>query len=66
MDQAEQLSHKILTLDPPVDVVYSSPFYRCLQTLKPTVEKLETEGRLQGEKKMVRVDNGFGEVRHGL
>ncbi|PNP53604.1 hypothetical protein THARTR1_05728 [Trichoderma harzianum] len=27
-----------MTMDPPVDVVYSSPYYRCLQTITPFVE----------------------------
>jgi len=59
VEQAKQLAEKIVTLDPPVDVVYSSPFYRCLQTLKPTMEKLKEEGRLQDEMAKVRVDNGL-------
>lgn len=45
VDQARQLASKIISLDPPVDVVYSSPFYRCLQTLGPTVEALQEKGR---------------------
>lgn len=57
VDQAKQLAEKILTLDPPVDIVYSSPFYRCLQTLKPTTEQLFQE---RGGGK-VRVENGVGE-----
>lgn len=56
VEQSIQLSDKIMTLDPPVDVVYSSPFYRCLQTIKPTMEKLATAGRTDGK---VRVDNGI-------
>lgn len=56
VDQAKQLAEKILTLDPPVDVIYSSPFYRCLQTLKPTTEQLFRE---RGGGK-VRVENGVG------
>lgn len=28
-----------MTLDPPVDVVYSSPAYRCLQTLAPYIDE---------------------------
>lgn len=59
VEQAEQLAEKIITLEPPVDVVYSSPFYRCLQTLKPTIKKLDEEGRLKGENSKVRVDNGI-------
>ncbi|OJD30103.1 phosphoglycerate mutase-like protein [Diplodia corticola] len=62
--QAAQLADKILTLDPPVDVIYSSPFYRCLQTLKPAAAQLfAPEGRLSGKK--IRVENGLGEF-YGL
>ncbi|KAF2726106.1 phosphoglycerate mutase-like protein [Polychaeton citri CBS 116435] len=38
--QAQQLGKHLLTVDPPVDLIYSSPFYRCLQTLSPFVESL--------------------------
>ena len=27
-------------MEPPVDAVYSSPFYRCLQTIAPCVQEL--------------------------
>lgn len=57
--QAAQLADKLLSLDPPIDVVYSSPFYRCLQTLKPATERLfASDGRLSGQK--IRVENGLG------
>lgn len=56
--QALQLADKIATLDPPVDVIYSSPFYRCLQTIQPTVEKLVSNGRTDGK---VKVENGISE-----
>ncbi|KAL1630228.1 C6 zinc cluster transcription factor-like protein [Neofusicoccum ribis] len=63
--QAAQLADRLLALDdPPVDVVYSSPFYRCLQTLKPAAARLfAPSGRLAGEK--IRVENGLGEF-YGL
>ncbi|KAB8437352.1 hypothetical protein FH972_025032 [Carpinus fangiana] len=57
-DQAEHLADKIASLNPPVDVVYSSPFYRCLQTIKPTVKKLVASGRTDGK---VKVENGVSE-----
>ena len=38
--QSQQLAEHIANLIPPVDVIYSSPFYRCLQTLQPAVEKI--------------------------
>jgi transcription factor C subunit 7 len=56
--QAEELANHILTLQPPVDAIYSSPFYRCLQTIKPLVEKLSTQQAVQ----KVRVETGLGYV----
>lgn len=41
-----------------MDVVYASPFYRCLQTIKPTVAKLVSQGQTDGK---VRVENGVSE-----
>lgn len=55
VDQAKQLAEKINNLDPPVDIVYSSPFYRCLQTLYPTVEVLKQRPEGLGD---VRVEHG--------
>lgn len=73
--QAEQLGDFLLTLDPPVDLVYSSPFYRCIQTLQPFVEKVsaaaknEGAGRRNGESGgkdvKVRLEPGVGEF-YGL
>ncbi|KAA6412089.1 MAG: phosphoglycerate mutase [Lasallia pustulata] len=37
VEQATQLAARVATLDPPVGAVYSSPFYRCLETLRPVV-----------------------------
>ena len=54
--QAEELANHILTLQPPVDAIYSSPFYRCLQTIKPVVEKLSAQQVV----KKVKVENGLG------
>lgn len=51
--QAEQLATTLLAIrDPPITRVYSSPFYRCLQTVQPFLEKSGLE---------VRGDNGIGE-----
>ncbi|KAI5465736.1 histidine phosphatase superfamily [Mariannaea sp. PMI_226] len=48
VNQAKQMGHHLMTLDPPIDVVYSSPYYRCLQTIAPFVElkrqQLEKDG----------------------
>ncbi|KAH7130391.1 phosphoglycerate mutase family protein [Dendryphion nanum] len=61
--QSKELADYICKLDPPVDIIYSSPFYRCLQTLKPTTERLFKEGRFSGGK--IRIENGLGEF-YGL
>ncbi|KAM4054716.1 histidine phosphatase superfamily (branch 1) domain-containing protein [Hirsutella rhossiliensis] len=41
VSQARELARHLMTLDPPVEAVYSSPFYRCLQTLEPFMQNLE-------------------------
>jgi transcription factor C subunit 7 len=38
--QALELADKLVTLSPPIERFYSSPFYRCIQTLYPTLDKL--------------------------
>ncbi|KAL2821542.1 histidine phosphatase superfamily [Aspergillus granulosus] len=45
--------------------VYSSPFYRCLQTIQPLVEELARERDAEGSLS-VRVENGLGEWFGGL
>lgn len=64
VNQSKELAEHISKLDPPVDVIYSSPFYRCLQTLAPTVSKLNSD-RPQDKKLQVHVENGVGEF-YGL
>ncbi|KAF2645961.1 phosphoglycerate mutase-like protein [Massarina eburnea CBS 473.64] len=58
VEQAKELASHLCQLVPQVDRVYSSPFYRCLQTLKPTTEQLFKEGRGGGK---IRIDRGIGE-----
>ncbi|KAL8936244.1 MAG: hypothetical protein Q9211_004274 [Gyalolechia sp. 1 TL-2023] len=58
VQQSRELATALAKLDPSIDFIYSSPFYRCLQTVEPAVEKL-------GENVKVRVDNGIGEF-YGL
>ena len=42
--------------------VYSSPFYRCLETLKPTIDKLKkVEGNAHAPSLLVRGERGLGE-----
>ena len=57
--QAKQLATHLASLDPPVDLIYSSPFYRCLQTLSPFTDRL-VEARGEG-KISVNVEPGVGE-----
>jgi len=64
VNQSKELAEHISKLDPPVDVIYSSPFYRCLQTLAPTVSRLNSD-RSDDKKLRVHVENGVGEF-YGL
>ncbi|KAL1844060.1 hypothetical protein VTJ49DRAFT_5811 [Mycothermus thermophilus] len=41
VDQANELAVRLLELDPPVERVYSSLYYRCLQTVEPFVRKTQ-------------------------
>ncbi|KAL3425999.1 phosphoglycerate mutase [Phlyctema vagabunda] len=57
--QAKELAAHLVTVSPPIERFYSSPFYRCIQTLDPTLELLkdskpDSELRIRGE-------NGIGE-----
>ncbi|KAK3202755.1 hypothetical protein GRF29_154g613245 [Pseudopithomyces chartarum] len=58
VDQAAELANHLCAIHPPIDRVYSSPFYRCLQTLKPATDRLFKEGRAGGK---IRIDRGVGE-----
>jgi transcription factor C subunit 7 len=39
VEQAHELADHLAQLQPPIDRVYSSPYYRCLQTIEPFVQK---------------------------
>lgn len=54
VQQSYELANALAKLDPAIDYVYSSPFYRCLQTVQPAIEKLRPAIK-------VRADNGIGE-----
>lgn len=63
VQQAEQLAAHLLTVSPKPDLIYSSPFYRCIQTLAPYTNALaEREGK---DKVKVRLEPGLGEF-YGL
>lgn len=63
MAQSKQLGEHLLKLNPPVDLIYSSPFYRCIQTLLPFTNALaERKGK---DAIRVNVEPGVGEF-YGL
>lgn len=41
VDQAKELAAHLMQVQPPVERIFSSPYYRCLQTVQPFVELLE-------------------------
>ncbi|GIZ46928.1 hypothetical protein CKM354_001003300 [Cercospora kikuchii] len=57
VQQARELGTHLTKLNPPVDLIYSSPFYRCIQTLKPFTDSLASSGKPA----KVHVDRGVGE-----
>ncbi|KAK3692940.1 histidine phosphatase superfamily [Podospora appendiculata] len=67
VEQARELGDRLLAADPPIERVYSSPYYRCLQTVEPFVRKraaslLETTaGIATTSSTAVRLENGIGE-----
>ena len=42
-DQAKELAHYILSIEPHPEIIFSSPFYRCLQTSSPIAEVLDVD-----------------------
>jgi hypothetical protein len=57
VQQSKELADYLSTIEPPVDVIYSSPFYRCLQTLKPFTDIYFGGGKSGGK---IRIDRGIG------
>ncbi|KAL2130850.1 hypothetical protein VTI74DRAFT_5854 [Chaetomium olivicolor] len=43
VDQANELAVRLLAVDPPIERVYSSLYYRCLQTVEPFVRKAQEQ-----------------------
>ncbi|KAK0669459.1 putative transcription factor tau 55 kDa subunit [Cercophora samala] len=57
VDQARQLGERLLKAEPPIERVYSSLYYRCLQTVEPFVRQaIVTDKRLS-----IRGETGLGE-----
>ncbi|KAH6719768.1 histidine phosphatase superfamily [Leptodontidium sp. MPI-SDFR-AT-0119] len=59
--QSKELASHLTTLSPPIERIYSSPFYRCIQTITPTVCALAANGASSPETTKVRGENGIGE-----
>jgi transcription factor C subunit 7 len=58
VEQSKELAQHLVSIDPPVERIYSSPFYRCLQTLKPFTDSLFKEDKAA---RKIRIDRGVGE-----
>lgn len=58
--QAQELAAHLKTIDPPIERFYSSPFYRCLQTINPAVEAVSLQTS-DSETYKIRGENGLGE-----
>lgn len=46
VDQARELGEQLLAVDPPIERIYSSCYYRCLQTIEPFARKAVAMGKL--------------------
>lgn len=55
--QAEELGLHVAELEPKVDVIYTSPFYRCVQTIEPAVQRLHA---MKDHLVEIRGEPGFG------
>ena len=42
-EQAEELAAHSLTLDPPIDVIYSSPYDRYIRSVEPIARSIEEQ-----------------------
>jgi len=61
--QSKELASHLLTVSPPIERIYSSPFYRCIQTITPTVTALASSlsPPTSPSTTKVRGENGIGE-----
>jgi transcription factor C subunit 7 len=60
VQQSKELADYLSSIEPPIDVIYSSPFYRCLQTLKPFTDRYFGDGKAISK---IRIDRGIGYAR---
>ncbi|CZT08986.1 hypothetical protein WAI453_001421 [Rhynchosporium graminicola] len=58
--QSKELAKHLKTLSPPIERIYSSPFYRCIQTITPIVTALSSTST-SPETTKIRGENGIGE-----
>lgn len=62
VDQAKELAAHLTTVNPPVEKIFSSPYYRCLQTVQPFVERLdEAAGQESAARPAVLGETGLSE-----
>ncbi|KAI0191185.1 histidine phosphatase superfamily [Xylaria flabelliformis] len=69
IEQADELAGHLSGLHPPIDQVYSSPYYRCLQTISPFVSRENAALRRSSSdddnvtrpRQSIRVDSGLSE-----
>jgi transcription factor C subunit 7 len=62
VDQANELAAHLLTVEQPIEKVYSSPYYRCLQTIDPFVQlrRKQSEGEPNVDHS-IRAEHGLSE-----
>jgi transcription factor C subunit 7 len=60
VSQSHELASHLSTLTPPIQRFYSSPFYRCLQTISPSVSAV-SQTTTDPYTKVIRGENGIGE-----
>ncbi|KAI0866830.1 RNA polymerase III transcription initiation factor complex component [Xylaria cubensis] len=69
IEQADELARHLSGLHPPIDQVYSSPYYRCLQTISPFVTRENAALRRSSSdddnvtrpRQSIRVESGLSE-----
>lgn len=60
VDQANELATHLMAFEPPIDAVYSSPYYRCLQTISPFVTR-RNESSGAGAPLAIQTERGLSE-----
>ncbi len=58
VQQSIELGEHLRTVNPPIECIYSSPYYRCLQTIDPFAEQL---ARDDPASPLIRPEHGLGE-----